>query len=140
MTFEGKHSELTEKIIGAFYEVYNHLGFGFSEKVYENAMIIELTRLGMEVKGQIPIKVFYKDSLIGEFFADLLINEAVLIELKAVSQIIEDHEAQLLNYLKSTPIEVGLLLNFGPKAQYKRKVFDNIRKGSLSWINKESET
>lgn len=137
MPFEGKHSDLTERIIGAFYEVYNHLGFGFAEKVYENAMRVELTKLGMEVLGQTPIKVFYKDSLVGEFIADLLVNKAVLVELKAVPQIIEEHEAQLLNYLKSTPIEVGLLLNFGPKAQYKRKVFDNSRKGSLNWLKNE---
>lgn len=137
MAFEGKHSELTETIIGAFYEVYNYLGFGFSEKVYEKAMLIELTGLGLEVSGQIPIKVFYKDSLVGEFIADLLVDKAVLVELKAVPQIIEEHEAQLLNYLKSTPIEVGLLLNFGPKAQYKRKIFDNSRKGTLNWIKNE---
>jgi GxxExxY protein len=134
MSFEGKQSDLTEKIIGAFYKVYNQMGFGFSERVYENALTIELKNQGLDVIQQAAITVFYGASRVGEFSADLLINQAVIVELKAVQQILEEHEAQLLNYLKATQIEVGLLLNFGPKAQYKRKVFDNSRKGSLSWM------
>ena len=139
MAFEGMHSDLTEKIIGSFFKVYNTLGYGFSEKVYQNALVFELEKQGLGVSQQASIKVYYEDCLIGEYFADLLVGQAVIIELKAVHQILEEHEAQLLNYLKATQIEVGLLLNFGPKAQYKRKVFDNNRKGSMSWIQLESK-
>lgn len=133
MPFSGLHSDLTEKIIGAFYTVYNHLGYGFTEKVYENALVIELQKLDLEVLQQAPIQVFYEDSMVGEYVADLLVDGVVLVELKAARELGPDHEAQLLNYLKATPIEVGLLLNFGPKAQHARKVFDNARKGSLAW-------
>jgi GxxExxY protein len=133
MAFDGKHSDLTEKIIGIFFKVYNQLGYGFTEKVYENALAIELRKSGLKVAQQEPIKVYYDGYLVGEYTADIVVNESVMLELKAVRQICDDHEAQLLNYLKATPIEVGLLLNFGPKAQYKRKVFDNERKGSMSW-------
>jgi GxxExxY protein len=136
MAFEGKHSNITEKIIGAFYKVYNQLGHGFSEKVYENAFVFELKREALEVVQQAAIKVFYEDILIGEFFADLLVNQVVMIEIKAVQQLSVEHEAQLMNYLKATNVEIGLLLNFGPKAQYKRKIFDNDRKGSMNWTKR----
>ncbi len=133
MKFEGKHAESTEKIIGVFFKVYNTLGYGFAEKVYENALAIELCNLGLKVEQQKSITVYYEGSIVGEYIADVIVNDAVMLELKAVRQMLEDHEAQLLNYLKATPIEVGLLLNFGPKAEFKRKVFDNMRKGSLDW-------
>jgi GxxExxY protein len=136
MTFEGKHSDITGKIIGAFFKVYNQLGYWFSEKVYENALAIELRNLGLDVQQQAPIEVFYDSQSVGEYFADILVNNLVMVELKAVKQIAEDHEAQLLNYLKATTIEVGLVLNFGLKAQHIRKVYDNEQKGSLSWIKK----
>ncbi|MCG2769263.1 MAG: GxxExxY protein [Chloroflexota bacterium] len=132
--FEGKHAELTEKIIGAFYTVHNHLGYGFSEKVYENSLALELRKLGLQVEQQKPIEVYYDGQVVGEYFVDILVNEAVILELKAAHQLAKDHEAQLLNYLKATTVEVGLLLNFGPKAEFKRKVYDNDRKGTLDWM------
>lgn len=136
--FQGKHSDLTEQIIGAFFTVYNELGFGFSESVYENAMFIELEKRGLEVEKQKPIQVFYNGRIVGQYFADLLVNKAVILELKAVRQILKVHEAQLLNYLKATSYEVGLVLNFGLSPEHSRKVFDNHRKGSLKWMNPSS--
>jgi len=125
MTF--KHSALTSAIIGAFYDVYNELGYGFLEKVYENSLTHELKKRGLHVQQQAPIKVYYDELLVGQYFADLLVNEAVIIELKAAESIAEEHEAQLLNYLKATDIDVGLILNFGPKPQVMRKVFETAR-------------
>jgi GxxExxY protein len=123
-----KHAEITDKIIAAFYKVYNTLGYGFLEKVYENAMVIELRRQGLEVTAQAPITVFYEDKVVGEYFADLFVANAVIVELKAAKDLADEHEAQLLNYLKATPHEVGLLLNFGPQPQFKRNAFENARK------------
>ena len=123
-----KHKELTEKIIRIFYQVYNTLGYGFLEKVYENAMMIEFRIECIPAVAQFPIKVFYKEEVIGEYFADILVDEKVIVEIKATRTLALEHEAQLLNYLKATDIEVGLLLNFGPKPEIKRKVFDNNRK------------
>ena len=117
-----KHSVLTSAIIGAFYDVYNELGYGFLEKVYENALVHELRKRGYHVQQQAPIDVTYDGLLVGQYFADLLVNEVVILELKAAKAIAEEHEAQLLNYLKATEIEVGLLLNFGPKPEVKRKI------------------
>lgn len=125
---EVKQKELTEKIIGIFYKVFNALGYGFLEKVYENAMIIELERERVPVISQAPIKVSYEGKVVGEYFADILIDGKVIVEIKAGKYLAPEHEAQLLNYLKATDVEVGLLLNFGPKPQVKRKVFDNFRK------------
>jgi GxxExxY protein len=119
------HSEITGLIIKAFYNVYNKLGYGFLEKVYENAMIIELKKLGLNCQKQFPIEVFYDEKNVGQYFADIIVNDCVILELKAAEMIIEEHEAQLVNYLRATNIEVGLLLNFGKEAQYKRKVFNN---------------
>jgi GxxExxY protein len=120
-----KHSDLTDLIIKAFYNVYNLLGYGFLEKVYENALLIELQSLGLEVKRQVPIKVYFKGQEIGSYFADIVVNDVVIIELKAAEILVEAHEAQLTNYLRATNIEVGLLLNFGKQPQVKRKVFTN---------------
>ena len=119
-----KHAELTEKIIASFYQVYNTLGWGFLEKVYHFALLHELRKRGMEVGTQAKIDVFYDGLLVGEYYADLFVENLVIVELKAVEQITSVHEAQLLNYLKATSIEVGLLFNFGPKPQFKRKVFE----------------
>lgn len=116
-----KHVDLTKQIIAAFYCVYNRLGFGFLEKVYENAMLHELTRIGLEVKAQYPINVYYDGVQVGSYFADLLVEDLVILELKAAEDICEEHEIQLLNYLKATNKEVGLLLNFGKKPRVKRK-------------------
>lgn len=134
------YSELTGSIIKAYYQVYNELGYGFLEKVYENAMCIELRKLGMKVIQQMPIAVYYGGQAVGEYFADLLIDDLVIAELKAARNLNPDHEAQLLNYLKATQYEVGLLLNFGIKAELKRKAFNNDRKGSLSWIEPDQGT
>ena len=123
-----KHAEITDKIIAAFYKVYNTLGYGFLEKVYENALVIELRKQGLEVVAQAPVTVFYEEHVVGEYFADLFVANAVIVELKAAKDLADEHEAQLLNYLKATPHEVGLLLNFGPQPQFKRKAFENTRK------------
>jgi len=130
-----KHKALTQQIIGAFYTVYNSLGYGFLEKVYENALAIELRALGLKVEQQARIAVYYAGEVVGEYYADLLINDTVILELKATRTIAPEHEAQLLNYLKATPFEVGLLLNFGPEPQIKRKTYDNERKGEMAWVN-----
>ena len=123
-----KYKELTEKIIKIFYKVYNKLGYGFLEKVYENAMMIEFRRDGVPVISQSSIKVFYENEIVGEYFADILVDDKVIVEIKASRTLALEHEAQLLNYLKATDFEVGILLNFGPKPEIKRKVFDNSRK------------
>ena len=120
--------ELTKKIIGVYYKVYNELGFGFLEKVYENAMMIELRRHGFECSRQQRIEVYYLGERVGEYFADIIINNSVILELKATDYLVAEHEAQLINYLKGTNIEVGLLLNFGQKPEFRRKVFANNRK------------
>lgn len=125
------HADLTEKIIGTFYEVYNELGHGFIESVYENALCLALRDKGLEVHQQIAIPVWFRSRKVGYFEADILVNKLVLLELKAVRSFDEAHIAQLLNYLKATPIEVGLLLNFGPKPEFKRLAFSNERKTDL---------
>jgi len=123
-----KHKELTEKIINIFYRVYNKLGYGFLEKAYENAMMIEFKREDILAVSQSPIKVFYEGEVIGEYYADILVDNKVIVEIKAAKQLVEENEAQLLNYWKATDIEVGLLLNFGTEPEVKRKAFDNTRK------------
>lgn len=123
-----KHSDLTSAIIGAFYDVYNELGYGFLEKVYENALAHELRKRGHHVQQQAPVNVFYDELLVGSYYADLLVDDSVIVELKAAKTIAEEHEAQLLNYLKATEIDVGLILNFGPKPQVKRKIYELARK------------
>ncbi len=132
---EAKHKDVTAKIIGAFYTVYNTLGYGFLEKVYENALAIELGKLGLRTIQQAPIRVLYNRQVVGEYRADLFVEDSVIVELKAERDLGEECEAQLLNYLKATSYEVGLLLNFGPKPKIIRKTFDNERKGSLTWIS-----
>jgi len=119
-----KHSQITEKIIGAAYRVYNTLGFGFLEKVYENALVTELKKLGLSARQQEPVKVYYEGQVVGDFVADLLVDDKVIVEVKAVSRLDKVHEAQIVNYLKATNIEVGLLINFGPEIQIKRRIFD----------------
>jgi len=120
------HSNTTEIILKCYFDVYNKLGFGFLEKVYENAMLIELREAGLTVSNQVPIEVFYKKEKVGNYFADLLVNDNVIVELKAgEGAIIEELEVQLINYLRATTIEVGLVLLFGKKPQFKRKVFTN---------------
>ena len=129
-----KHSEITGNVIKAFYSVYNDLGYGFLEKVYENSLCVELRSLGLSVEQQTPISVYYKGSMVGEYFADLVVNDLLIVELKSVEALAHAHEAQLINYLKAPRYEVGLLLNFGKRAEYKRKIFDNEKTGFLSAI------
>ncbi|HCG77088.1 TPA: GxxExxY protein, partial [bacterium] len=114
-----KYKELTEKIIEIFYKVYNKLGYGFLEKLYENAMMIEFKKANIPAVAQSPIEVHYENKIIGEYSVDILVDNKVIIEIKAMKSLVEDNEAQLLNYLKATKIEVGLLLNFGPRAEVK---------------------
>ena len=128
-----KHREITELLIKVFFRVYNTLGHGFLEKICENAMAIEASKLGLEIMQQLPIEVHYGRTVVGEYYADLAVNDKVIIELKTVVKLTEAHEAQLMNYLKATSYEVGLLLNFGTKAEFRRRVMDNNRKGNLSW-------
>lgn len=123
-----RHAELTKTIIGVFYDVYNELGHGFIESVYENALCMALREKGLEVHQQIAIPVWFRGKQIVDFDADVLVNKLVLLELKTARSIDESHIAQLLNYLKATPIEVGLVLNFGPRPEFKRVVFGNERK------------
>lgn len=130
------HRELSQVIIGSFYEVYNQLGYGFLEQVYETALAHELTKRGLNVERQAAIRVYYDGRVVGEFFADLLVENCIIVELKAAESIHARYEAQLLNYLKATDVEVGLLLNFGPEARFKRKVFTNVRKKRPSKIKK----
>ena len=124
-SYENLHKEISEKIISAFYKVYNTLGFGFLEKVYEKALKIELESISLDVKNQFPIKVFYNGYEVGYYFADLIVNNKVIIELKAVDTMNKEHECQLINYLKATEYEVGLLLNFGKQPEIKRRIFTN---------------
>ncbi len=116
------HSEISNKIIKAFYTVYNTLGYGFLEKVYENSMMIELRKTGVDCEQQKSITVYYDDIKVGNYFADLIVEHKIIVELKAAENLCEEHEAQLVNYLRATEIEVGLLLNFGKKPQLRRRV------------------
>ena len=132
---ELKHADLTDRILHAFYKkVYPQMGYGFLENVYENAMAYELRQMGLKVEQQAKIDVYYEGQIVGEYFADLLVEGKVIIELKAAKNLTDDHEAQLLNYMRATPYEVGLLLNFGPKPEFRRKAFDNERKTSTTWL------
>jgi GxxExxY protein len=134
-----KHGELTGEIIQAFYAVYNRLGYGFLEKVYENALTVELRERGFQVEQQEPINVYYHGILVGEYYADLLIEGCVIVEIKAVEKLCEEHSIQLLNYLKATKIEVGLLVNFGPHPETKRKVFETARRNFDTQPNEPDE-
>lgn len=122
-----KYQATTQVIIQAFYAVYNSLGHGFLEKVYENALAIELRSRGLNVTQQAAIKVRYAGQVVGEYYSDLLVENCIIVELKAVDALADEHFAQLLNYLKATGIEVGLLLNFGAKPEIKRKVFETAK-------------
>jgi GxxExxY protein len=123
-----KHHELTEKVIGVFFDVYNELGHGFLESVYQQALAIALAERGLSVEHQVPTPVWFRGHVIGDFRADMLVNRLVILELKAARAIDLAHEKQLLNYLRATEVEVGLLLNFGVKPEFRRLVFENERK------------
>jgi GxxExxY protein len=132
MTQEMKHKDITNKVIRAFYNVHNVLGYGFLEKCYERAMMIEFEKMGLNAETQFAIKVFYDGKEIGDYKADIIVENKVILELKTAKVISEEHLAQLLNYLRATQIEVGMLLNFGTEAQFARRSFDNERKTTLS--------
>lgn len=119
-----KHASTTDKIIKASFKVHNELGFGFFEKEYQNAMIVELKSAGLQVAKEVPTDVFYQNVLVGQYFADLIVEQNVILELKSVTSITKIHEVQIVNYLKVTGLEVGLLINFGHSVEIKRKVMD----------------
>ena len=123
-----KHGAITQKIIGVFYEVYNELGHGFLESVYHRSLVLALQSVGLNVSSRVDIPVWFRGSEVGHFQADILVEHCVLLELKAARTLESAHRAQLLNYLRATEIEVGLLLNFGEKAEVKRLIFDNSKK------------
>jgi len=125
---EGKHRELTRKILGVFFEVYNELGHGFLDSVYQKSLGFALEAAGLDVRWPVAIPVWYRRHQVGHFGGDMLVERCVLLELKAVRALDGSHQAQLLNYLRATDVEVGLLLNFGVKPEFKRLIFDNCRK------------
>jgi GxxExxY protein len=122
------HRNLSDTILKIYFEVYNELGYGFLEKVYQNALYFELKSQGYKVEAQKQIKVYYKSQLVGDYFADLLIEDSIILELKACECLMDEHKAQLLNYLKATEVEIGLLLNFGTTPEFKRSIYTNDRK------------
>lgn len=120
-----KHAELTDIILKCFYNVYNSLGYGFLEKVYENALLIELQSNDLRCLKQFPVEVYYKENRVGTYYADIIVENTVILELKAAEALCEEHEFQLINYLKATNIEIGLLLNFGKRPEFRRKMYVN---------------
>jgi GxxExxY protein len=122
------HENITGEIIKAYYEVYNDLGFGFLENVYQNALFYELQDRGFKVVPQRKMNVFYKKRRVGTYYSDILVNDVVIVELKAAVALVHENELQLMNYLKASDVEVGLLLNFGKKPQFVRKIFTNENK------------
>ena len=120
-----KHAGITDKIIKAAFNVHNELGFGFLEKVYQNAMVVELRNQGLQVAKEVATDVFYQKELVGQYYADLIVEQQVVLELKSVVSLTKNHEIQLVNYLRATGIEVGLLINFGHSVDVKRRVMDN---------------
>ena len=124
------HKALTDSILKTYFDVYNQLGYGFLEKVYQNAIYFELKSLGFKMEAQKPIKVYFKNQVVGEYYADLLVEDKVIIELKACELLMSAHIAQIMNYLKATEIEVGLVLNFGENPEFKRILYTNDRKNN----------
>ncbi len=127
-----KHEEITDKVIKIFYKVYNTLGYGFLEKVYEKAMIIEFNKMDLKYENQYPIKVYYEGNIIGDYIADFIIEDVIIIEIKAIRELLDQNINQLLNYLTSTDKEVGLLLNYGKQPEVKRKIYNNELKKSVN--------
>jgi len=130
---ELKHAETTGPLIDLFFYVYKILGYGFLERVYGKAMVVAAPRYGLQILPEVSIRVNFEGKVIGKYEADLIVNDSVIVELKMCKTIVREHEAQLLNYLRATKYEVGLLLNFGPTARYKRLVFENTRKATRTW-------
>jgi GxxExxY protein len=129
--FHGLHAEITEKVIGVFFEVYNELGGGFLESVYQQALRIALMQAGLLVAVEVPVPVYFRGEVVGNFRADVVVNECVLLELKAISGFDAGHDGQVLHYLRATGFEVGLLLNFGPKPQFRRFILEEEKKRSV---------
>ena len=123
-----KHGLITDRILKVFYEVYNELGHGFLESVYHRSLVLALKSVGLNVSSRVSIPVWFRGTRVGRFEADILVEGCVLLELKAARMLDSSHRAQLLNYLRATEIEVGLLLNFGEKPEFKRVIFDNLKK------------
>ena len=123
-----KHSDLTEKIIGVFYDVYNELGHGFLESSYAEALVLALNESGLTAAREVPVPVWFRRRKVGQYYADMIVEGVVLLELKAARTLESAHEAQLLHYLRATEVEVGMLLNFGLRPQFRRLLFDNDRK------------
>lgn len=134
------HEELTNSIIGAFYRVYNYLGYGFLEKVYENSLRLELETMSLRVVCQKPIKVYYRNQIVGEYFSDMVVEEKVIVEIKAAEIISQAHSEQLINYLKATDIEVGLLLNFGKKPEFTRRILEISKRNPATTIAQTAPT
>ncbi len=122
------HKEIGDKVLRAFYNVYNRMGFGFAEKVYERSMMIEFRKMGVKCERQKSITVYYDGENVGDYCADIVVEDAVILELKAATGIATEHETQLFNYLRATDVEVGYVLNFGEKPQFRRVLFTNDRK------------
>jgi GxxExxY protein len=131
MNADLKHGSLTDQILGVFYDVYNELGHGFLESVYQRALVIALESAGLKVFSRVAIPVWFRGYQVGNFVGDVLVENCVLLELKAARMLDSSHRAQLMNYLRATEIEVGLLLNFGERPEFKRVVFDNLKKQRL---------
>ncbi len=123
MDKEFLYEDITKKTIKCFYKVYDELGNGFLESVYEKSLMIELKNIGLKADNQKSLNVYYKNQLVGDFKADITVEDKIIIEIKAVTKLIAQHEAQLINYLKTTGMKVGLLVNFGEKLEFKRKIF-----------------
>lgn len=126
--FRGLHSEITEKVIGVFFEVHNELGGGFLESVYQQALRIALGQAGLHVSLEVPVPVYFRGAVVGNFRADIVVNESVLLELKAVSALDGAHDGQVLHHLRATRFEVGMLLNFGPRPQFRRFILEDEKK------------
>ena len=133
-------SDKTSALINAFYEVYNELGFGFIENVYQNALFKELKRRGIPCVAHPKINVYYKGEAVGYYEADLIAYDSIILELKAVSRLLNEHEMQLRNYLKATNLELGLLLNFGPKPEVRREIFSLYYREQLKEKNKTASS
>lgn len=119
-----KHKDVTGIIIGCAFNVHNEFGYGFLEKVYKNSLLIELEKSGLKIESEYPIKVKYQNKIVGEYIADIIVNDCVIVEVKAIKELAQIHEVQLVNYLKATGIEIGLLINFGRSVDFKRKVLE----------------
>ena len=129
------YSSKSDIIIRSFYEVYNKLGYGFLESVYKNALFLELTSNGLKCEKEKEIHVYYKECIVGEYYADIVVDDSIILELKTIEELGPMQEAQLINYLKGTGIELGFLLNFGPKAEFRRKVMTHKFNRSKAYIN-----